>query len=252
MRLTLSLIGFSVFLAVVMQVPQWRHMHHEDARGVLVSLNSDESIYLARVQESLSDRPELSAEAFMGHDSVEGSQFALIERVYGNMFRLTGWNASEVFRLMDSVVPVLLFLSIFFFLRLCGFRKDIAFGGAALFCLVQLYNLSRPIHMRASFFLMLWSLIGITAAYHKKWWGVALGGVMLGLLVAVYVWSFMFAWAFWGAVSYCTASVLEKERIRVMAFSFADRTGWTGCCSACGHPIHEFIVPSLVRVCAIS
>mgnify|MGYP005636657569 CR=1 FL=1 len=249
MRLTLSLIGFSVFLAVVMQVPQWRHMHHEDARGVLVSLNSDESIYLARVQESLSDRPELSAEAFMGHDSVEGSQFALIERVYGNMFRLTGWNASEVFRLMDSVVPVLLFLSIFFFLRLCGFRKDIAFGGAALFCLVQLYNLSRPIHMRASFFLMLWSLIGITAAYHKKWWGVALGGVMLGLLVAVYVWSFMFAWAFWGAL-FLIALLQFWRKKGLESWHFLLLTGLVGLVAAVpaviqymnllSHPLYEY------------
>jgi hypothetical protein len=249
MRFTISLIGFSVFLAVIMQVPQWRHLRHEDARGVLVSLNSDESIYLARVQESLSDRPELSAEAFMGHDSVEGSQFALIERMYGNMFRFTGWNAAEVFRLMDSVAPVLLFFSVFFFLQLCGFRKEVAFGGAALFCLVQLYNLSRPIHMRASFFLMLWSLIGVTAAYHKKWWGVALGGLMLGLLVAVYVWSFMFAWAFWGALL-LVAFMQSRKESGLCSWHFLFLTGLVGLVAAIpaimqymdllSHPLYEY------------
>lgn len=187
-----------------MQVPQWKHMQSPEYQGLLVELNSDEAIYLARVQESLSGRPEQSAEAFLGDSSVQGSQFAFIEKWYGNIFRFTGWNAAEVFQLMDSVIPVLIFLSLFFFLQLCGFEKKYAFIGAAVFCLCQLYNLSRPIHMRASFLLMMWSLIGITAAYRKRWWGVCIGGGLLGLLVGVYVWSFVFAWIYWG-VLFCIA-----------------------------------------------
>ncbi len=249
MRYALSLVGFSVVLAFVMQVPQWNHQRHPDAKGVLVSLNSDESIYLARVQESLNGRPELSAEAFMGHDSVEGSQFALIERTYGNVFRWTGWNAAEVFRVMDSVVPVLIFLSLFFFLQLCGFDKKVSFGGAALFCALQLYSLGRPIHMRASFLLMMWSLIGVTAAYHKKWWGSVLGGVMLGLLVAVYVWSFMFAWAFWGALLF--VSFLQSwGKKGIQSWHFLLLTGVVGLIAAIpaimqymnllSHPLYEY------------
>lgn len=198
MRYTISLVGFSIFLAVIMQVPQWKHVQNPEYKGLLVELNSDEAIYLARVQESLSGRPEQSAEAFLGDSSVQGSQFAFIEKWYGNMFRFTGWNAAEVLQLMDSVIPVLIFLSLFFFLQLCGFEKKYALIGATIFCLCQLYNLSRPIHMRASFLLMLWSLIGVTAAYRRQWWGVLIGGGLLGLLVGVYVWSFVFAWMYWG------------------------------------------------------
>ena len=218
MKYTVPLLVFSVFLAGIMQVPQWKHQHHPDAQGVLVSLNSDESIYLARVQESLSGRPELSAEAFIGYDSVEGSQFAPIERLYGTVFRFTGMNAAGVFRIMDSVIPVLIFLSLFFFFQLCGFDKRSAFIGAALFCVLQLYNLSRPIHMRASFLVMLWALIGLTAAYRQKWWGMAVGGLLLGLLVGVYVWSFMFAWAYWGALL-LVGFWLHRESCRFILFT---------------------------------
>lgn len=194
----LSLAGFSVLLCVLMITPQLLHMRSPLYSGVSVMLNSDEAVYLARVQESLSGRPQQAAEAFTGHPSLVGTQDAFIERWYGILFRFTGWNAATVLNVLDGIVPVLVFLSLTLFFRLCGFRRWQAFAGAAAFCFIELYNLNRPVHMRASFFLMLWSLIGIAYAVSRKWWGILLGGVLLGMIIGVYFWSFSFAWAFWG------------------------------------------------------
>ncbi len=62
-----------------MVMPQLLHMNSPLYKGISVQLNSDEPIYLARVQESLSGRPELAAEAFTGHPGLLGTQVAFIE-----------------------------------------------------------------------------------------------------------------------------------------------------------------------------
>lgn len=188
----------SLVLAVLMQGPQWRHQQHPLARGLAVSLNSDEAIYLARIQESLSGRPEQSAEAFTGHPNLVGTQFAMIERFYGTVFRFTGWRAPAVATFLDVVVPIAVFLSLVFFFQLVGFDKKTALITTCLFCVLQLYSLNRPIHMRSSFLVMLWSLNFLLLSLRSRWWWSVLAGTVLGLLVGVYVWSFMFAWAFWG------------------------------------------------------
>ncbi len=194
----LTLAGCSAILAILMVMPQILHQSSDQYRGVPITLNSDEAIYLARVQESLSGRPELAAEAFTGHPGLTGTQDAFIEAWYGRLFRWTGWSAGQLLNVMDGVVPVFIFLSLVLFFQLCGFSKKLALGGAAAFCLIELYNLGRPIHMRASFFIMLWSLIGIAYALRGRWWGAILGAWLLGLLIGIYFWSFSFAWAFWG------------------------------------------------------
>lgn len=193
-----ALVGFSLVLAVTMQIPQWLHMRHPLSQGLPVPLNSDEDIYLARVQETLLGRFTFAEEPFTGHPSIQGTQFAFIERAYGLMFGWTGFNAMTVLSVMDSVMPVLVFLSLVAFFRVCGFRKWHAFGAAVVFCVLQLYNLNRPIHMRASFLPVVWACIGVVWAARMQWRGVVLGGALLGMLVSVYVWSFAFAWAFFG------------------------------------------------------
>lgn len=194
----LTLAGCAFILVILMVMPQFRHRSSPLYQGINIQLNSDEQVYLARVQEALSGRPELAAEAFTGHPNLVGTQVAFIESYYGRLFAWTGWKAGDVLYLMDAVVPVLIFLSLVLFFQLCGFSRYAALGGATAFCLIELYNLGRPIHMRASFFIMLWSLIGVVYAMRGRWWGAVIGGGLLGLLIGIYVWSFTFAWAFWG------------------------------------------------------
>ena len=191
----LRALGTAVLFAVVIQIPQLLYTHHDSRyQGVLVHLNSDEHVYLARVQEGLSGRPEQSAEAIVGDPKLHGSQPALLERIIGTVFAPTDLRASEVLQVMDSITIFLLFLLLFFFLRQCGFMRAQAYVGTTLFCLIELYNLNRPIHQGLSFVLLLSALNFLILGVEKRMaWGF-LGAGFLGLLFGDYVWSWSFGW----------------------------------------------------------
>lgn len=194
----LILLSGALLLAVLMQGPQWLAQQQPAFQGIPVTLNSDEEIYLARVQEALSGRPERAAEAFTGHPNLVGTQAAFIESLYGRLFAFTGWRAWHVLTFLDAIIPALLFLSLYIFFRLCGFNRWVSLGGATAFCLIELYNLNRPIHMRSSWLVMLWGLNGtLLALRHRIMWAFV-GGALIGLSIGIYVWTFTFAWIWLG------------------------------------------------------
>jgi len=194
MRRWLLLLGSCVFLiAILIQVPQVLHMIDSRSEGILVHLNSDEHAYLARVQESLSGRPEQAAEAIIGDPVIRGAQGAFLESAYGSLFGWTGWRAATVLQIMDSVVPAILFLAVWLFLFLCGFTRMQALGGALLFVFLSLYNLNRPIYQRASTLLTLLAMSGILLGLLKQRWTGIAGAVLGGLLVGTYFWSWTYA-----------------------------------------------------------
>ncbi len=209
------ILGIScVLLAIVMQIPQYLHSRDDRSEGIAVHLNSDEYVYLARVQESLSGRGGQSDEAFIGDEELRGGQPAWIERIYGLVFRPTGVRAATVLQVMDSVVPALLFLVIWWFLLLCGFSRWQAFGGATVFVLLELYNLGRPIHQRSSFLLTVLTLALIIKGMQHHWmWGL-IGGIIMGLLFGIYFWSWTFVWAWWGLLLMWEVGTLFDERRR--------------------------------------
>ncbi len=189
----LTLAG-AAFFAALIQVPQSLHQMHPLSQGVLVQLNSDEDAYFARVEEALVGRGDQSAEAIVGDPSPPGSQFALLERVIGTLFRPTGLRAAEVMRIMDSVTAFLLFPLLVAFLVLCGLSRRASYAGAVLFYSLMFHTLNRPIHPGTSFLLMMFVLNGIILGLQRSpWWGIA-AGALLGLLLGVYFWSWTFAW----------------------------------------------------------
>lgn len=181
-----------------MQVPQWVHMANPAYQGVLTHLNSDEQLYQARVEEALTGRPEQAAEAIVGEARLHGAQPALLEEWTGRIFAFTGLRAATIFQIGDSVIPPVLFLVLWWFLRKSGFSRKEALAGAALFCLLELYNLNRPLYQRTSFLVTLLPLLGIMAGVRgRRIWGV-LGGAGLGILVGGYFWAWTFGWLWWG------------------------------------------------------
>lgn len=197
-RWTQLLAISSLLLAILMQVPQMLHQIDHRSNGLMVQLNEDEGAYLARVQEALGGSPEQTSEAFIGEEGLRGSQFGLIERIYGAMFAWTGLRAAHVLQIMDSVIPVLIFLALIGLFQLCGFDRRIAFVGALMFVLLQFDGLNRPIHQRSGTLLALLSIAGILNGLRGNALYGILGGVLLGLLVGVYFWSFTFAWLAFG------------------------------------------------------
>ena len=191
-------------------LPQWLYSIHPLSQGVLVQLNSDEDLYLSRVTEALEGRPEQAAEAITGSADIIPLQGAWIEEWEGRFFSWTNLSAAEVFQILDFIIPALLFLMIFWFLRRAGFDRWTAYAGAILFSLLELYSLNRPVHQRESFLLMLLALACILEGLRSKRQFGVIGGVILGLLVGVYFWSWTFAWTF------CTLLLLWEGTMWVL------------------------------------
>ena len=214
-------------LAVIMQAPQWLRTQDPRYQGVPIDLNSDEGIYQARVEEALSGRPGQAGEAITGDPRLEGMQSALLERLIGQAFAGMGLHASDVFTIGDSVIPALLFLALWFFLRRSGFSRRMALLGALLFVAVEFYSLNRPLYQRTSTLLALLALLGIIAGLERHWlWAVA-GGLLMGLLTSVYFWSWTFVWLWWGLL--CLFVLLRRPRMQqVRVLGIAGASGVIG------------------------
>lgn len=203
----------AVLLAAVLQIPQLIHVLQPEWKGVLVQLNSDEYQYLARLEEALTGRPEQAAQPYLGDPYASGMHFALIEQAEGFLFGWTGWRAATVFQVLDSVIPVLLFLVLTAFLRLAGFSRRRALLGALLFVLPLLYSLNRPIHQRESFLLVLTTILLLQYGVERRSRiALASGGVLLGVLFGVYLWAWMFAWTFAGLLFLWESGVWWQRR----------------------------------------
>ncbi|MDD5103098.1 MAG: hypothetical protein PHX93_01725 [Candidatus Peribacteraceae bacterium] len=208
--------GCALLLAAILQVPQLLYSMQPESQGVLVHLNSDEYQYLARLEEALTGRPEQSAQPYVGDPYVSGMHFALIEQVEGMLFRWTGWRAATVFQILDSVVPVLLFLSLLLFFRLAGFSRRRTLGGALFFMLPLLYSLNRPIHQRESFLLVLSAILLMMWALERRSLAATLlGGALLGVLFGVYLWAWMFAWTYAGLLLLWELAAWWRQRSSV-------------------------------------
>ncbi|HAI98204.1 TPA: hypothetical protein DCL30_01510 [Candidatus Peribacteria bacterium] len=190
----------ALVLAILLQMPQALRWASPLYLGVSVRLSTDEEAYLARVEEGLTGRPELAAEAIIGDENLAGTQAALIEETIGRLFSWTEWRAATVLQVIDSVVPPLLLLTLWIFFVLSGLTRIQALIGAGLFCVLHLSGLNRPIHQGASTLLTVTALIGILLGLeYRRWLGV-LGGILLGILTGVYFWSWTYAWAWIGVL----------------------------------------------------
>ncbi len=194
----LAVLACACAFAVIIQIPQFLHLRDPRSQGIAVALNSDEEVYLARVEEALSGRPEQSSEAFIGDPALRGSQPAILERLMGTVFAPTGWRAATVLQIVDSVTVFFLFLSILWFLRQSGFSRASSLSATLLFCVIELYNLNRPVHQALSLLLLLTALNLVIAGRERSVRWVIPGAVFLGLLFGDYFWTWSFGWLWVG------------------------------------------------------
>lgn len=211
--------GCALLLAVILQVPQFLYWMQPESKGILVHLNSDEYQYLARLEEALTGRPEQAAQPYLGDPYAGGMHFALIEQAEGALFRWTKWRAATVFQILDSVIPLLLFLSLLLFFRLSGFSRLRSLLGSALFLLPLFYSLNRPIHQRESFLLVLGTILLVILALERR--SVVAGlaaGIALGVLFGVYLWAWMFAWTYVGLLLIWEFAARWRQKNRAPLF----------------------------------
>ncbi|MBT3293364.1 hypothetical protein HN512_02470 [Candidatus Peregrinibacteria bacterium] len=217
----LSVVIFSISLGFLVSVPHLLHIVDDRYQGIPVHLNSDEDLYLARVQAVLCCGSDQVGNAIAGGNTIQPLQAGIIEKAYGTFFRPFFYRASSIFTLMDFVIPMLLFLSIVWFCRASGFSRKQSFIAAALFSFLELYNLGRPIHQRVSFLLVILSMISIVVSLNKSVAWSIVAGIILGTLIGVYFWSFTAAWCF---LAIATAWFLYKKDWRKL-FSLSIAAG---------------------------
>ncbi|MBI1813316.1 hypothetical protein HY285_03740 [Candidatus Peregrinibacteria bacterium] len=189
-----------IALGALMQVPQALRMMSPEYRGILVHLNSDEEIYQARVEEALQGRPEQAAEALVGDPRLRGSQSAQLEALEGTAFRFAGWSAPVLLQVLDSIIPPLLFLLLWWFFLSSGFTRRQALLGAAFFCLLELYNLNRPVYQRTSTLAVLLVFLLLMQGLDRRRPAGVLGGMLLGWLTGGYFWGWTFGWIWTGVL----------------------------------------------------
>lgn len=240
-----AVLGAAALLGILVSMPYALHVQDARYRGVPVHLNADEWSYLPRVQEVLESGPaRLGVAIAGGEELLPPLQAGLLEQVYGVLFRPFTQRASTVFLWMDFAVPLLLFIVLVGFLRACGIPRRRAFAAAALFSLLELYNLGRPVHQGASFLLAMLSLWGLLeGVQRRRAWGF-LGGVLMGLLTGVYFWSFTAAWVWWGLLLLCYGYCREWRRVRLLvAFGAAGLAAAApfliGMRRLAAHPLYE-------------
>src|SRR3989344_4478331 len=122
--------------------------------------------------------------------------FAFIEQMYGYLFSWTGLHAAVFLQIEDSVIPVILFLTLYLFFRLCGFSRAKSYSGCLVFLLVSLYYLDRPINQRTTSLFMMLALVSVMLALERHVLFAILAGILLAILLDVYFWSWTYTYAF--------------------------------------------------------
>jgi len=215
-RWLVIVIGWSIVLALLMQGPQVLRMMRPEFQGVLTVLNSDETVYRARVQEAIMGRPEQAAEAFVGDPNLRGTQPAVLEAAIGILFSPTDLRAPTVLQILDSVIPVLLFLGIVAFFGLSGIPLGWAVAGGIVFTTLELYNLNRPVHQAGSTLVVVAAMTGILLGLRGSALAAAVGGALLGSLFGMTFWPWSFGWAWWGIMLVITAAVALRSRASIL------------------------------------
>lgn len=194
-----SVLLSALVLGALVSMPYVLHILDDRYQGVSVHFNADEFSYMPRVQQVLIGHPEEMGVAVTGGQKLPVLQPALIEDVYGTVFRFFGVkHASTVFTVMDFFVPFFLFIVLVGFLRSCGLSRKQSWTAAVLFSALQLYSLNRPVHQGASFLLSILAMWGIIEGVERRmFWGF-LGGALMGILVGVYFWSWTYVWCWFG------------------------------------------------------
>ncbi len=185
-------------IGVLVSFPQLLHILDARFQGIPVHLNTDEAAYLTHVREALYGRVGQAGKG-VAMDFVDEPSLAIapIEELYGLIQRWTGLSSAWVLQIMELVEPSLLVLVLFQAFLACSIPRRRALAASVLFSLLELYNLGRPVNQRASFLFLLLTIIGMARGMQGFLLWQWLGGLLLGFLVGVYLWSWTAAWALW-------------------------------------------------------
>lgn len=190
-----TLAGIVFFLAVWIAFPFMRFASYPAYQGLVPLRSGDEGAYYDRIQTALLGRWDEVSNGITG-PGIYGVGSAGVELVTGFLLQKTGLHGPEAGVLLMVTIAPLFFLFFALFLRTLGVSRWMSLGVTAVYTLMMLGSLQRPVAL--SFVLPYTALVLLlfSNAYTKGGWlRIALSAVTIGLLPAVYFWSWTFLWA---------------------------------------------------------
>lgn len=164
--------------------------------GILRIISTDDGHYHARVKSALLHRWEEVRNGVTGGESPAiGGPPAIVESIVGGAFSWTTLKAPQVLTLLTIfLTPSIVFL-------LCGLLRKSGMGemwslvGMVAYLLVFMGPLQKPVNMSLSLPITVTALLALAWVYKSpSALPVLLAGLLLGVLPAVYFWSWTFVW----------------------------------------------------------
>lgn len=201
------LTALYIFGFIILALQPAQFLLSDKYNGLLPYKGEDESMYLVRLQEGLTNPlGQVSNGIWSQGNPPPGLQQAGMEKLLGAAFSWTGINASWLALLVTLFITPLILVLTTHLLRKTGVPFGWACVASVLFFIAIGYARRYP-HPA-------WSLPATLTAILLvwRWWEDAsyqkaiLAGITLGLLTYVYLWSWTFAWAFAGLL--CLAGLM--------------------------------------------
>ncbi len=208
----------ALIAAILILAPQLLHRIDARSHGLPIPLNSDEYLYLTRVQEALQGHWNSLGAPFTGA-SLPMLQPGFLEFLYGSIFRFFGVNVASAFLILDGFESFLLVLLLLALWSQWGLSRLHAAVASALFVAIELYDINRPVHQRGSFLLMVLALLLITRGVQGQRLSIIAGGALMGMLVGVYFWAWTAVWA-WMVVVFLFVAAQRAAVFRRLLLGF--------------------------------
>lgn len=184
-----------LFLAAWIAFPFLRFASYSGYQGLIPLRSGDEGAYYDRIQTALLGRWDEVSNGITG-PGIQGVGSAGVELVTGFLLQKTGLHGPEAGVLLMVTIAPLFFLFFALFLRRIGASNGLSLMASGVYTVMMLGSLQRPISL--SFVLPYTALVLLVFSITIQkggWWRIALSALLIGLLPAIYFWSWTFLWA---------------------------------------------------------
>lgn len=189
------LVIVALFLAAWILFPFVRYASYPDYQGLVPLRTGDDGAYYDRIQTALLGRFDEVSNGITG-PGIQGVGSASVEFITGFLLQGTGLRGPEAGVLLMVLIAPLFFVFFSLFLRRLGVSARMSLLLTALYTVMVLGSLQRPVNL--SFTLPYTALVLLVFADARSRGGMVrclLAALLIGVLPGVYFWAWTFLWA---------------------------------------------------------
>ncbi len=202
--------------------PFFLYTQRAEYQGLVPFRSADDGTYENRIQTALLGRFDEVDNGITG-PGIRGAGSALVERVTGFLLQGTGLRGPEAAAVLIVTIAPLFFLFFVLFLRSIGITAAWSLIITAVYTLMMLGTLQRPVNLSFTLpFTALTLLLFSKARQKGNAILILLAALCIGLLPGIYFWAWTFLWAGIACVyllhAFLPASPLKHSQIRSLVF----------------------------------